>query len=63
MIDTLPADTMFIVEAPPPTVNETYETIFDRRRATGSRSRDVPRAYSDSRIGRCGPASSTGRDS
>src|SRR6266705_3946913 len=32
-IDTIPADTaLLIVEAPPPTVDESYETIFDRRR-------------------------------
>src|SRR6185295_7517136 len=47
MIDTLPADTTFIVEAPPPTVNETNETIFDRRRTNRQQVQDVLRAYSE----------------
>jgi LysM repeat protein len=47
MIDTLPADTTFVVEAPPPTVNETFETIFDRRRSSRQQVQDVLRAYTE----------------
>jgi len=45
-IDTIPADTaLLIVEAPPPTVDESYETIFDRRRTNRQVVQDVLRAY------------------
>ncbi len=45
-IDTIPADTaLLIVEAPPPTVAESYETIFDRRRTNRQVVQDVLRAY------------------
>src|SRR5439155_12344151 len=45
-IDTIPADTaLLIVEAPPPTVAESYETIFDRRRTNPQVVQDVLRAY------------------
>jgi hypothetical protein len=47
MIDSIPADTTFIVEAPPPAVVETYETIFDRRRTNRQQVQDVLRAYTD----------------
>ncbi|HEV2670219.1 MAG TPA: LysM domain-containing protein, partial [Gemmatimonadales bacterium] len=47
MIDTIPADTTVIVEAPPPTVAETYETIFDRRRTKQQQVQDVLRAYAE----------------
>ena len=45
-IDTIPADTtQLIVEPPPPTVAESYETIFDRRRTNQQVVQDVLRAY------------------
>jgi len=45
-IDTIPADTtQLIVEPPPPTVVESYETIFDRRRTNQQVVQDVLRAY------------------
>src|SRR5689334_16509415 len=46
-IDTIPADTaQLVVEAPPPTsVNESNETIFDRRRTNQQVVQDVLRAY------------------
>ena len=45
-VDTIPADTtQFVVEAPPPTVAESYETIFDRRPTKSQQVRDVLRAY------------------
>jgi hypothetical protein len=45
-IDTIPADTtQLAVEAPPPTVAETYETMFDRRPTTQQAVQDVLRAY------------------
>jgi hypothetical protein len=45
-IDTIPADTtQFVVEPPPPTVAESYETIFDRRPTKTQQVRDVLRAY------------------
>jgi len=45
-IDTIPADTArLIVEAPPPTVAESRETIFDRRRTNQQVVQDVLRAY------------------
>jgi len=45
-IDTIPADTaQLIVEAPPPTVAESRETIFDRRRTNQQVVQDVLRAY------------------
>jgi LysM repeat protein len=47
MIDTIPADTTFIVEAPPPTVVESNETIFDRRRSSRQQVQDVLRAYTN----------------
>ena len=47
MIDSMPADTTFAVEAPPPAVVETYETIFDRRRSNRQQVQDVLRAYTD----------------
>jgi hypothetical protein len=46
MIDTIPADTTFIIEAPP-TVIETNETIFDRRRTSKQLVQDVLRAYTE----------------
>ena len=46
MIDTIPADTTFIIEAPP-TVVETNETIFDRRRTSKQLVQDVLRAYTE----------------
>ena len=47
-VDTFPADTsQMIIEAPPPTVNESYETIFDRRRTNTQRVQDVLRAYTN----------------
>jgi len=47
MIDTIPADTTVIVEPPPPTVAETNETIFDRRRTKRQQVQDVLRAYAE----------------
>ncbi|HEX9293361.1 MAG TPA: LysM domain-containing protein [Gemmatimonadales bacterium] len=46
-VDTIPADTALLpVEAPPPTaVNESNETIFDRRRTNQQVVQDVLRAY------------------
>jgi len=45
-IDTIPADTaQLIVEPPPPTVAESHETIFDRRRTNQQVVQDVLRAY------------------
>jgi len=45
-MDTMPADTaLFIVEPPPPTVAESHETIFDRRRTNTQRVQDVLRGY------------------
>src|SRR5467141_4051921 len=45
-MDTIPADTtQFVVEPPPPTVIETNETIFDRRRTNRQVVQDVLRAY------------------
>jgi LysM domain-containing protein len=47
-IDTIPADTtQFVVEAPPPTIAESYETIFDRRPTKTQQVRDVLRAYTN----------------
>jgi len=46
MIDTIPGDTTVIVEAPP-TVAETYETMFDRRRTKRQQVQDVLRAYAE----------------
>jgi len=46
-IDTIPADTTFIVEAPPPPVMESNETIFDRRRTNRQVVQDVLRAYAN----------------
>lgn len=47
-MDTMPVDTtQFIVEAPPPTVAESHETIFDRRRTNRQVVQDVLRAYTD----------------
>ncbi len=45
-IDTIPADTAgLIVEPPPPTLAESRETIFDRRRTNQQVVQDVLRAY------------------
>jgi hypothetical protein len=45
-IDTIPADTMaLLVEAPPPPITESNETIFDRRRTNRQVVQDVLRAY------------------
>src|SRR5213076_2608676 len=45
-MDTIPADTTeLIVEPPPPTVAESRETIFDRRRTNQQVVQDVLRAY------------------
>ncbi|HEY3219594.1 MAG TPA: LysM domain-containing protein [Gemmatimonadales bacterium] len=44
-IDTIPVDTTGFVEAPPPTVAESRETIFDRRRTGQQVVQDVLRAY------------------
>jgi hypothetical protein len=45
-IDTFPAgDTTFVIEAPPPPVNESNETIFDRRRTGRQVVADVLRGY------------------
>src|SRR5882762_1641714 len=47
-IDTMPADTsQLIIEPPPPTVAESYETIFDRRRTNRQQVQDVLRGYTD----------------
>jgi hypothetical protein len=47
-IDTIPADTsQLIVEAPPPAILETNETIFDRRRTNRQVVQDVLRAYTN----------------
>lgn len=48
-VDTFPADTsqLFIEEPPPTAVNESYETIFDRRRTNTQRVQDVLRAYTN----------------
>lgn len=46
-VDTMPADTTQFapVEAPPPTVVESYETIFDRRKTNRQVVQDVLNAY------------------
>jgi hypothetical protein len=45
-LDTIPADTaQLIVEPPPPTIAESHETIFDRRRTNQQVVQDVLRAY------------------
>jgi len=44
-IDTIPADTTFVVEAPPPSVVESNETMFDRRRTNRQIVQDVLRGY------------------
>ena len=45
-IDTIPADTAaLVVEAPPPPITESNETIFDRRRTNRQVVQDVLRAY------------------
>jgi hypothetical protein len=47
-VDTLPADTSILfVEPPPPTITETQETIFDRRRTNRQQVQDVLRAYTE----------------
>lgn len=47
-MDTIPADTaQLIVEAPPPAVIETHETMFDRRRTNRQVVQDVLRAYTN----------------
>src|SRR5213592_520663 len=47
-LDTIPADTtQLIVEPPPPTLIETNETIFDRRRTNRQVVQDVLRAYTN----------------
>lgn len=47
-IDTFATDTtQFIVEAPPPNLPESNETIFDRRRTNRQQVQDVLRAYTD----------------
>ena len=47
-LDTMPADTsQLIVEAPPPSITETQETMFDRRRTNRQQVQDVLRAYSE----------------
>ncbi len=45
--DTMPADTtqVFVEPPPPEPVNESFETMFDRRRTTQQRVQDVLRAY------------------
>jgi len=62
MIDTIPGDTTVIVEAPP-TVAETYETMFDRRRTKRQQVQDVLRAYAEQPYRPLLPASSTAPDS
>ena len=45
-LDTIPADTtQLIIEAPPPPITESNETIFDRRRTNRQVVQDVLRAY------------------
>src|SRR5262249_5144407 len=45
-VDTIPADTaQLIVEAPPPNLTESNETIFDRRRTNQQVVQDVLRSY------------------
>ncbi|MGE5802779.1 MAG: LysM peptidoglycan-binding domain-containing protein [Gemmatimonadota bacterium] len=47
-IDTIPADTAgLIVEQPPPSITESNETIFDRRRTNRQIVQDVLRAYTN----------------
>jgi hypothetical protein len=47
-IDTIPADTAgLIIEAPPPPIAESNETIFDRRRTNRQIVQDVLRAYTN----------------
>jgi hypothetical protein len=47
-IDTIPADTAgLIIEAPPPPIRESNETIFDRRRTNRQIVQDVLRAYTN----------------
>jgi LysM domain-containing protein len=47
-IDTIPADTAgLIVEAPPPPMAESNETIFDRRKTNRQIVQDVLRAYTN----------------
>ena len=47
-VDTMPADTsQLIVEPPPPTVAESFETIFDRRRTNRQQVQDVLRSYTN----------------
>jgi hypothetical protein len=47
-IDTIPTDTaQLFVEAPPPAIVETNETIFDRRRTNRQVVQDVLRAYTN----------------
>jgi len=48
LADTMPADTsQLVIEPPPPTVAESRETIFDRRRTNRQQVQDVLRAYAD----------------
>jgi len=48
LADTMPADTsQLVIEPPPPTVAESHETIFDRRRTNRQQVQDVLRAYAD----------------
>ena len=45
-VDTIPADTtQLVVEAPPPNITESNETIFDRRRTNQQVVQDVLRSY------------------
>ncbi|HET9383890.1 MAG TPA: LysM domain-containing protein [Gemmatimonadales bacterium] len=47
-IDTIAADTtQFLIEAPPPPITESNETIFDRRRTNRQVVQDVLRAYAN----------------
>jgi hypothetical protein len=47
-VDSMPADTsQLVIEPPPPTAAESYETIFDRRRTNRQQVNDVLRAYTD----------------
>ena len=47
-LDTIPADTAgLIVEQPPPSIAESNETIFDRRRTNRQIVQDVLRAYTN----------------